>query len=173
MAKYEVYLKRDDLISHHLDLLYDKMLEANLLKIIFPYSSVEIAHVAKRINLPEPQVTLGCCIVCLRINHMTKIVWFNHVPTNLFTLYFCYLTYRNRTAITHSFFTFSPNDQTLYSHTHSQVVHKLSQMILDHKFFGILDQGRGHLIVYETADEVRNIHDCSIRSFWVHSVMSS
>ena len=37
VAKYEVYLKRDDLISHHLDLLYDKMLEANLLKIIFPY----------------------------------------------------------------------------------------------------------------------------------------
>lgn len=91
VAKYEVYLKRDDLISHHLDLLYDKMLEANLLKIIFPYSSVEISHVAKRINLPEPQV-----------------------------------------------------------------VHKLSQMILDRKFFGILDQGRGHLIVYETADEDTN-----------------
>ena len=37
VAKYEVHLKRDDLISHHLDLLYDNMLEANLLKIIYPY----------------------------------------------------------------------------------------------------------------------------------------
>eukprot|EP00428_Durinskia_dybowskii_P066765 CAMPEP_0170383608 /NCGR_PEP_ID=MMETSP0117_2-20130122/15562_1 /TAXON_ID=400756 /ORGANISM="Durinskia baltica, Strain CSIRO CS-38" /LENGTH=439 /DNA_ID=CAMNT_0010639315 /DNA_START=41 /DNA_END=1360 /DNA_ORIENTATION=+ len=88
VSKYGVYLKTDDLIAHHLDLLYDKMLEANLLKIIHPYSSVEISHVAKLINLPEPQV-----------------------------------------------------------------VHKLSQMVLDKKFFGILDQGRGHLIVYETAEE--------------------
>jgi 26S proteasome regulatory subunit N6 len=64
------------------------MLESNLLKIIQPYSSVEIRHVATTISLPEPQV-----------------------------------------------------------------VTKLSQMVLDRKFFGILDQGRGHLLIYDSAHD--------------------
>ena len=88
VASFSAYLKTDDLIAHHLDVLYDNMLEANLLKIIFPYSCVEIAHVAHRINLPLPTVE-----------------------------------------------------------------RKLSQMILDRRFSGILDQGKGHLIVYEGTEE--------------------
>lgn len=35
--KFESVLRSDYLISHHLDILYDKMLESNLLKIINPY----------------------------------------------------------------------------------------------------------------------------------------
>lgn len=41
VSKYEAQLKSDDLIAHHLELLYDKMLEANLLKIIHPYRYVK------------------------------------------------------------------------------------------------------------------------------------
>jgi 26S proteasome regulatory subunit N6 len=64
------------------------MLESNLLKIIHPYSVVELAHVSNLIKLPE-----------------------------------------------------------------AQVVQKLSQMILDRKLKGILDQGRGHLIIYDRSPE--------------------
>eukprot|EP01036_Dinobryon_divergens_P023174 gene23174-31494_t len=91
VMKYDKYLKTDELISHHLDVLYDKMMESNLLKIISPYSCVELAHVATIINLPE-----------------------------------------------------------------IQVIHKLSQMILDRKLFGILDQGKGHLIVYDSSENDDN-----------------
>jgi 26S proteasome regulatory subunit N6 len=88
VSKYADHFKSDHLISHNLERLFGKMLEGNLLKIILPYSVVEIAYVATSINLPIEQVE-----------------------------------------------------------------RKLSQMILDHKFAGILDQGKGELIVYEDSAE--------------------
>ena len=57
--KYEKYLRTDALISHQLDELYQRMLELNLLKIVNPYSCVEISHVAKMINLSEAEVSEG------------------------------------------------------------------------------------------------------------------
>ncbi|GAB9463042.1 26S proteasome regulatory subunit n6 [Globisporangium polare] len=86
--KYAAQLVEDPLIKTHLGKLYEQLLESNLIKIIQPFSCVEIEHVAKLIKLPLPQIEL-----------------------------------------------------------------KLSQMILDHKFHGILDQGKGQLIVYESALE--------------------
>ncbi|TMW60333.1 hypothetical protein Poli38472_000375 [Pythium oligandrum] len=82
---YAAQLVEDALIKSHLGKLYKQLLESNLIKIIQPFSCVEIAHVAKLINLPLAQIEL-----------------------------------------------------------------KLSQMILDHKFHGILDQGKGQLIVYDS-----------------------
>lgn len=86
--EYASYLDSDALIAHHLDILYDKMLESNLLKIIHPYSVVEISHIARLINM-----------------------------------------------------------------TPTQVVQKLSQMVLDQKLSGILDEGRGQLIIYDSSSE--------------------
>jgi 26S proteasome regulatory subunit N6 len=53
---FVVEFVNDPLIKHHLGLLYDKLLESNLIKIIQPYSCVEIQHVATLIKLPLAQV---------------------------------------------------------------------------------------------------------------------
>jgi len=90
-ADHSEQLLSDALISHHLDVLYDKMLEANLLKIIHPYSLVEIDHIAKLMNMSQ-----------------------------------------------------------------FDVVQKLSQMVLDQKLSGILDEGRGQLIIYDSSTEDRS-----------------
>ena len=83
-ATFAGELQSDVLVSHHLAVLYESMLESNLLKIIEPFSCVEIARVSELINLPILKVEK-----------------------------------------------------------------KLSQMILDKKLKGILDQGNGTLIVYD------------------------
>jgi len=82
--KYSDLLTSDVLVSHHLGVLYGSMLESNLLKIIQPFSCVELDRVSELIKLPVEKVEK-----------------------------------------------------------------KLSQMILDKKFKGTLDQGRGQLIIYD------------------------
>ena len=86
--RFKDQLQTDLLIQHHLNFLYEQLLESNLVRIIEPFSCVEISHVAKLIELPV-----------------------------------------------------------------AVVERKLSQMILDDKFQGILDQGKGQLIVHEAAPE--------------------
>merc|ERR1712216_505293 len=82
LRSYEKQLGDDPIIAH-LGALQDSLMEHNLLRVIEPFSTVEIAHVANLIDLPLAEVET-----------------------------------------------------------------KLSQMILDGKFEGILDQGEGCLIVY-------------------------
>lgn len=86
--KYRKQLGDDEIVKSHLEELKGNLLEQNLIRIIEPFSRVEIEHVAKLINLPLPDVN-----------------------------------------------------------------QKLSEMILDKKLDGILDQGSGHLILFENVEQ--------------------
>jgi len=87
LAKFSEELNSDEVVQNHLKTLYDNLLEQNLVRIIEPYSRVQIEHVAETISLP-----------------------------------------------------------------YDIVEKKLSQIILDKKFSGILDQGSGVLIVYDNSE---------------------
>mmetsp|Transcript_4790 Transcript_4790/g.10428 ORF Transcript_4790/g.10428 Transcript_4790/m.10428 type:complete len:407 (-) Transcript_4790:353-1573(-) len=84
LAAHQPQLRNDQIISRHLDSLYDMLLQENICRIIEPYSTVETAHIATLMKLPL-----------------------------------------------------------------STIESKLSHMILDKKFRGILDAGAGCLIVFD------------------------
>ncbi|KAL0257748.1 26S proteasome regulatory subunit rpn6 [Diplodia seriata] len=56
LSDYRFELGSDRFIASHLRRLYDAMLEQNLIKVIEPYSRVEISHIAKLVGLDTPQV---------------------------------------------------------------------------------------------------------------------
>ena len=56
LGAYQGPLGSDRFIRGHLRRLYDAMLEQNLVKVIEPFSRVEIAHVAKMVGLDTPAV---------------------------------------------------------------------------------------------------------------------
>eukprot|EP00922_Rhytidocystis_sp_ex-Travisia-forbesii_P023226 GHVS01034107.1.p1 GENE.GHVS01034107.1~~GHVS01034107.1.p1 ORF type:complete len:516 (+),score=74.90 GHVS01034107.1:145-1692(+) len=56
LAKYESELYGDAVLKHHISDLYETLLEQNILRILEPFSHVEIAHVAKLMELPQPNV---------------------------------------------------------------------------------------------------------------------
>lgn len=90
LNEYKDELQEDLLIKHHLHILQEQLLESNLIRIIEPYSCVELSHVSNLMEMPSEDIE-----------------------------------------------------------------RKLSQMILDGKLQGILDQGKGHLIVYEETEKDR------------------
>lgn len=88
LRAHREHLSDDPIIRNHLASLYDTLLEQNIVRVIEPYSKVEIEYVAQTVKQPTREVES-----------------------------------------------------------------KLSQMILDKVFHGILDQGAGTLIVFEEPED--------------------
>lgn len=88
LSTYHTELSSDPIIRSHFTALYDTLLEQNLVRVIEPFSCVEITHVAEVVGLDTRQVE-----------------------------------------------------------------GKLSQMILDKVFYGVLDQGNGWLTVFDEPRE--------------------
>merc|ERR1712039_644406 len=97
-AQYKKQIDEDYVIAFHLDDLNETLLEQNILRILEPFSRVEIAHVAELMDLPLQRTQ-----------------------------------------------------------------QKLSEMILDHKLAGTLDQGIGVLIVFDQ-EEVRSTYDNALKT---------
>merc|ERR1712107_546750 len=98
LLQYKDQLGDDPIVSYHLSDLNETLLEQNILRILEPFSRVEIAHVAELMELPLPRT------------------------------------------------------QT-----------KLSEMILDQKLNGTLDQGVGVLVVFDQ-EQVRSTYDSSLKT---------
>ena len=60
LETYTAEIGDDPLVKSHLGVLYDTMLQQNLCKLIEPFSRVEIAHVAKLIDLDQATVEKKC-----------------------------------------------------------------------------------------------------------------
>ena len=51
LEKYKGDLEQDTVINRHLKQLYQKLLEDNLLRLVKPFSQVELSHIAELIEL--------------------------------------------------------------------------------------------------------------------------
>ena len=65
-------LHKDPLIRSHLSILYDTLLEQNLVRVIEPYSSVELSWVAQEVGQSLIVVEEKCVFLLFlsRINHL-------------------------------------------------------------------------------------------------------
>jgi 26S proteasome regulatory subunit N6 len=109
LRDYREELSSDPTIRSHLAALYDTLLEQNLLRIVEPYSVVEIEYVARQVRQGRQDVDAK------------------------YTILF-------------------PLALAMFELTSGCSRNRLSQMILDKVFHGVLDQGRGCLLVFDEAE---------------------
>ena len=68
-------------LQSHLDALYDTLLEQNLMRIIEPFSRVQVSHLLPELDLPKTALCGLCChgdewlhIFSLQVQHVADII---------------------------------------------------------------------------------------------------
>ena len=144
LKEHENQLVKDPVVHTHLSALYDTLLEQNLIRLIEPFSCVQIQHLAELISLPLDTVLNKLAQVpyprlrCIARVHLMFFKTLNLLLQATFAM------------------------QSLMTSVYLQ--NGFLQMILDKKFAGTLDQGAGCLDVFEEppADE---IYPAALRTF--------
>lgn len=92
LTQYPAQLQADLLIQHHLHILQEQLLESNLLRIVEPYSCVELEYVAQKIELPVgvterklSQMILDGILQGILDQGEGQLVLFEDVPTDSVT----------------------------------------------------------------------------------------
>ena len=62
----------DPIIRTHFTSLYDNLLEQNLLRIVEPFSRVEVAHVAALVGLPVVEIEFKYILNPRRVNRQVE-----------------------------------------------------------------------------------------------------
>lgn len=141
LQNFKHELVEDPIIRAHLDTLYDNMLEQNLCRIIEPYSRVQVISFSlASVYSPIIESLFHFLLISLspRFSYDSSEL-FNNVISRLN----CCI----------SLFSFQVSHVArIINLPQDTVEKKLSQMILDHKFSGILDQGEGVLIIFEDTE---------------------
>jgi hypothetical protein len=161
LQQYKEQLVDDPIVHTHLSELYDRLLEQNLLRLIEPFSRVEIAHIAKLIGLSLEVVerklsqvrrsdALAACVICTVLARVCCIMVCQRRKASLhahsrLALQWVWMWVRLHDAALHSPLMNVCRSQA----TLADLAMPCLQMILDKKFAGTLDQGNGCLDVFD------------------------
>lgn len=156
LKEYKAELQDDPIISTHLTKLYDNLLEQNLIRVIEPFSRVQVMPCSTLVSTDICLNTfIYICFLCQQIEHISELIklskvrhFYSHLQITPhmywckwqtdFNLNYCCFCCHSLSVMCALLFPFSNFNIALLLSHQGDVERKLSQMILDQKFHGMI-----------------------------------